>query len=484
MSDNLKSKTIRNVVWSTIDKAGQQVIYIGVYILLANLLTPEDYGLIGVLTIFMAISSVMIDSGFSSALIHKKAPTEQDYSSVFYFNLFLSVGIYLLLYSGASLIADIFGDERLVVLSRITFLAIIANSLGIIHGTQLNKELDFVSLTKINFLSLLISSVTTVWLAVKGYGVWALVAQTVVLSVAKFLLYLLFNRWYPRKHFRLAPIQEFLPYSSRLLGAGLLNAVFDNIYAPFIRTLGYPLSQVGIYTQANKLQEIPALLISNTFKSVSFPTLASVKEDEERMNCILSKTVRTIAFIGLPVMWGLAVTGDSFILLILPERWAPSIVLFRILCFAGMISPFLPLFVNLLLAKGASKKYLHLEIITKSSLLVFLVLGSFAGIKGIAGSWIAYNYLAVGVALVFTRKISGYGFRAFWKDLRVYFFSSVVMAVAVYSLSWIVHDRMVLLPVQCITGILLYTGCMKFFSTDIYLETEEIVKRRIRKPRS
>jgi O-antigen/teichoic acid export membrane protein len=474
---DLKHKTVFNLLWSAADKAGQQVIYMLVYIVLGNILTPEDYGLVGVLLMFIALSGVLMDSGFGSALINKKGATEQDYCSVFYFNTGISLVVYLLLFLSAAWIARLFGDPRLTLLSRVLFLAIPANALCMIQNTQLTKKLDFKSLLQVNLFALILSSALALYLAIDGQGVWALVAQTTGYAVARFIFIFLYNRWIPRKRFRLAPIREFLPYSSKLLGGGLLNVVFNNLYPPLIRLLGFPMTQVGLYTQANKLQEIPSLLITNTFSQVSFPTLVEVKEDEERLKRVLSKNIQTIAFLVLPLMFGLWVTGESLILLILPERWAPTIELFRILCFAGMLTPFLPVLTNLLLAKQQSGSYLRVEILRKAGFILLLIAGASYGITGLAFSWVAYAALSIAIALCYTRRAAGYGLLALLRDCLPYLLASALMVAAIYPLSLFIHARLLLLLSQTLLAILVYLSLMIICKSNLLKEIRQIIKK-------
>ncbi|MCD8165273.1 MAG: lipopolysaccharide biosynthesis protein [Bacteroides sp.] len=479
MSDNLKNKTIGNILWSAVDKSGEQVIYMTTYILLANLLVPEDYGLLAILGVFIAVSSILAESGFGSALIHKKNATEQDYCSVFYFNFFIGFFIYLILFCSAGWLARLYNEPRIVLLSRITLLTIITNSLSMVQNTQLVKKLDFKSTTKVNFFSLLISSTSAVWVAVNGYGVWALVTQTVMLSLSKALLFLFYNRWIPTLRFRLGPVKEFFPYSSRLLTGGMLNAFFNNIYAPFIRILGFPMAEVGIYTQANKLQGIPSLLISNTFSSVSFPTFVSVQEEQERLKRVVGKTVRTIALFIFPVMTGLFLTGKLLITLILPPHWYPCIEIFQILCLGGIMTPFIPVFNNLLLAKGASGMYLKGEIIRKLALVLFLIVGSFYGIKGIAFSWIASSVVSLLTLLLFTGKRASYGLPGFMGDIKIFLVSCLIMAAILYPIRFVISDLLLLLLVQCIIGVVIYVLLMKLFRSDVYEEAERLVRHKI-----
>lgn len=480
MSSDFKKKTITNILWSTLDKVGQQVIYLSVYVLLARLLTPADYGLMGVLAIFIALSNVFIDSGMNNALIHKKHTTQQDYCSVFYFNLGAGILIYLILFFCAPLIADFFKQPELVGLSRCVFLAIIVNALGIVQSSQLNKKLNFRASAQINIFSLLISSTGALWMAFHGYGVWALAAQTLGLSVGRVFLIICFNRWYPKHGFKFAPIRELLPFSSKILGAGILNSIFANIYPVIIGRL-FPIAEVGFYTQANKLQDIPSGLVTNVFHSIAFPTLSAVNEDEERMVRIFRRSVQTIAMVIFPVMMGLSVIGKHLIPVLMSDKWADSIPLFEILCYAGIAAPFTPLFNSFILAKSRSGDFLLFEVLRKLVLLGLIVGFVYWGVTGLAVSWVIYSYLSVLIGLFFLNRLIGYGVRTFLRDIFPFCAGALAMVAAIWPLKWLIGAPVVCLTLQVVAGAGVYIVAMRLFAPEVYAEAEKMAWQKIKR---
>ena len=307
---DLKQRTEKALIWSFVDKCGQHTTYFVSGIILANLLMPGDYGKIGVLTIFIVLSNILIDSGFSSALIRKKGATDQDYSTIFFFNLIISVLFYFVLYFSAVGIASYFEIPDLISISRVLFLSIVFNSLGLIQQTRMFKEIRFTEYARINIVSLTISSAVAIWYAANGGGVWALVVQTLGLSILKTILLLAYGRWFPKFIFSFASIKEFLGYSANLLGTGILNAIFNNIY-PLIIAKSFSTATVGFYTQAHKLQDIPSALIANIFRSVAFPVLSSINDDKPRLLRVSGKYIRTTASFIFPIMMLLIVVAIS-----------------------------------------------------------------------------------------------------------------------------------------------------------------------------
>ena len=270
MEENLKRKTTKALVWSTADKLGQQLFYLVAGIILARQLSPEDYGKVGVLTIFIALSGILIDSGFSSALIRKKEATQADYSTVFYVNVAISCVLYGLLYAAAPYIAVFFKVPDLIYICRILFLVIPLNALSLIQQTLLLKHFKLFVSARVNLWSLGIASVVAIVMAYGGMGVWSLVAQTLGLSLFRAVFFWVFNDWRPRWIFRMASLREFFGYSSNLVVSGIINNVFNKIY-PIIIGKFYGMTQTGYYTQADKYQDIASSLISNIFRSVAFP---------------------------------------------------------------------------------------------------------------------------------------------------------------------------------------------------------------------
>ena len=477
---DLKQRTEKALIWSFVDKFGQQIIYFVSGIILANLLMPGDYGKIGVLTIFIVLSNILIDSGFSSALIRKKGATDSDYSTIFYFNLIISLFFYLILYFSATFISSYFEIPDLVNISRVLFLSIIFNSLGLIQQTRMFKEIRFTEYARINIAALTISSAFAIWLAANGGGVWALVVQTLGLSVLKTILLWFYGRWYPKLIFSISSIKEFLGYSANLLGTGVLNAVFNNIY-PLIIAKSFSTSTVGFYTQAQKLQDIPSALIANIFRSVAFPVLSSINDDKPRLLRVFGKYIRTTAFFIFPIMMLLIVVAHPLIISLITDKWIHSVPMLQVLSLAGMFSPFIILYYDLFNTEGRSDINFKLEIAKKIFLIIAITIALSFGnsIMSLICVWVAYTLLSLIVTAVVSSRVAGYKVISFVRDITPYFlvaFASAIISLIphiFFSNSWAL-----LISSALVYGIS-YISIVAILKMEIWLECLSLAKRKL-----
>ncbi len=480
MEEDLKGKTTRALAWSSADKVGQQVFYLVAGIILARQLSPEDYGKVGVLAIFIALAGILIDSGFTSALIRKKEATEADYSTVFFFNIGISLLIYAALYAVAPYLSIFFQVPDLTAICRVLFLVIPLNSLSLIQQTLLFKSFRLSVTTRVNLWALGIASVTAVAMAYAGMGVWALVAQTLGLSFFRALFFWIFNDWRPRWIFRMASLREFFGYSSNLVLSGIINNVFNKIY-PIIIGKYYGMTQTGYYTQADKYQDIASSLVTNIFRTVAFPLFSKVQDDMERLHRICRKNVRAIAFFIFPIMMLMIVVSYPFFLLVLKEQWLPSVPFFRMLCFSGMCTPFIILFYDLFNSLGRSRLNLQLEIGKKAYLFAGIALLYSYSITALIGWWISYSVLSLVVAIIFARRFIRYGFISFLTDILPYsllaFFATAV-SVGVY---WLLPSEVWRLCFVPVAYMLLYLGGAALLQLEMWQELLAMVKKRLGK---
>ncbi len=472
----LKHRTIKALIWSFADKFGQQIVYLFSGIILARILSQSDFGLTGMLAIFIALSNVLLDSGFGGALIKKQDATQADYNSVFYFNVTVSVILYIALFVSAPAIAQFFEQPQLVLLSRVLFLSILFNAFNLIQTLLLTKHLHFNQLAKLNLAALFCSSVAAVIVALLGGGVWALVTQTVALSAFKSILLWAFNSWRPSLSFSMQPLKEVFAFSSRMLLSGIINAVFNNIYSVIIGK-AYHSVALGYYQLANKYQDIPVSLISNTFRTVALPVFSNVNNDNERLQRVLQKTNKSIAFILFPVILGLIVVAKPLLIGLIGEKWADSVPLFQILLVAGLFVVFTQVFSELYIAKGDSRTYLWVEI-SKKVILVAAIFATFDyGIVGLACGWVIYSFCSMVISGFFACRMIGYSmFRFFW-SASPYMVLAVAMAIVGFCFEWWDINAYLRMGIQMVACALFYAGGCLLFN----LEMGNEVKRFLRK---
>lgn len=474
---SLKQKTIGALLWNLLDRLGQQVLLFIVGILVANILSVEDYGLIGMLAIFSAIANIVLESGFSSALIQKQKTTERDFSSVFWFNTSMSLVLYLLLVAASPLIARFFGQPKLAELATVIFLALPINSLTIIQTTILNKEIRFKILTKVNLLSMSISGIASLLMALNGFGVWTLALQPVVLAAARASLLWMHSSWRPTRTFSFATIKELFGYASSLLLASLINTCFLNIYSLFIGKC-YPAKEIGYYTQGNKMCDMGVTMLYGSIQNATFPIFSSIQNDKERLIRAYRKTMRFTAFITFPIMTGLIVIARPFIELLLKEEWWPSISFFQLLCAGGSFTILTAINNNFIKVSGRSDGILKLEYFKIALTIIALAL-TFD--KPVLTMVTGLVFTRAGIYLInifYTGRFTGYKWRMQLYDLLPYVLLSLAMGGSIYFLGGVIENRLLLLLAQVLAGATVYLLLSYIIGSNILKESIEILFKK------
>ena len=361
---SLKDKTVKGVIWSAVDRFSAQGIQFVFSILIARLLVQEDYGVIAMLNIFLAVSQTFIDSGFGTALIRKIDRTETDFSTVFYFNIAVAVFFYLGLFFAAPAIANFYNTPLLVPVTRVTAINLVIGSLSGIHNAKLSIAIDFKSRAKISIVSAVLTGSVGLWMAYSGYGVWALVVQTVFAGIIRTIMLWIIVKWYPKLVFSWKSFKEMFSFGSKLLASGLLDTIYNNIYPLVIGKVFSP-TTLGVYSKANSLAQFPSSNITSVLQSVTFPVLSTIQNEEDRLAAAYKRFLRIAAFVVFPLMMGLSAVADPFIRLALTDKWEGAIYLLQIICFWMMWYPIHAINLNILQVKGRSDYFLKLEIIKK-----------------------------------------------------------------------------------------------------------------------
>ena len=375
MEEGLKQKTVRTLKWNTIDRVSSQLIYAVTGVILANILSPEDFGLVGALLVFQAFAILFVDSGFGAALLQRKAPTEKDYTTVFWFNLFVSILIYTILYLSAPLIADIFqGDHRLIPLSRVMFLTFILNGLSIVQTNRLMKQMDVKRIAVANIVGLVVSGAIGIRLALSGAGAWALVWQYIAMAAIKTIWLWLTGGWFPRTGFHLDSLKKIWRIGLSVFSSSALNTLFQYIYSLIIGAF-YTLTSLGFYTQADKWSKMGSASISQIMTSSFVPLLSKVQDDSERFNRYVTKINRFSGFLLFPVMIGIGALGQPLFHALFGSRWDAAIILFQILTIRGIFVVLISLYSNYLLALGYGKRLFIIEAV-KDLMIILAVIST------------------------------------------------------------------------------------------------------------
>lgn len=421
------------VVWSGIEVVLKQGLQLGFSIALARLLAPEEFGTIALLFLFSGIGAAFVDGGLSAALIQKQDVTRADESTVFWFNLGMGVLVALALWAAAPLIAGFFGVPALVSLTGVMALNIILGALGSIHGTLLNKRLDFRIQMKISVLATVCSGTVAVVLAWKGFGVWALAVQIVTATTLTTILLWLVNSWRPAGVFSLASARRLFGFGGYLLASQILAIAYSRVYTLLIGKLFSP-RDLGFYERANSTQQLPAALLSIMLGRVSLPIFSEAAQERDRLVRGVRLALRGVMLVNVPAMFGLAATAEPLVLVLFGAKWLPAVPLLQILCIGGIFWPLHGLNLSALTAQGHSRLYFRLEVVKVVVGVGFLVGGSFFGVTGIAWSVGCFGAVGFVINAHYTKRYLGYGAGAQFRDILPIIAAAVPMALGVYYL--------------------------------------------------
>lgn len=465
----LKTKTARSVKWNVIDKVSQQILYAVTGIVLARLLSQEEFGLVGAMLVFQAFASLFVDSGFSYALIQRKAPSRLDYSTVLWFNMAVAIGIYWILFFSAPLIADCFqGDRRLIPLSRVMFIGFILNASAIVQTNRLMKQMEVKMVAVSNSVGLVVGAVVGIWLAVAGYGAWAIVWQTLALNFTKSLVLWLTSHWTPLWRFSMASLRSFFKVGGGMMVTSFLNVLFQNIYSFFIgNRVG--LMQLGYYTQADKWSKMGISSLSNVLTSSFLPALSEVQDDPERFARVTSKMNRFTSYLLFPAMGFLAVMATPIFHCLFGDKWDASIVLFQLLLLRGIFTVLSSLYNNYVIALARTKIVIAMETLRDGAALVFLVAtlpfiamtsvgDPVYGIRLLLWGQVAASAISWLVMVIKTAPVSGRSVGSFLVDSVPYLVETLVIMAALYLESLVVENCWALLILQGLTSLGLYLG--------------------------
>ena len=456
----LKSKTAKTLKWNTIDRVATQVLYGLSGIVLANLLSKEDFGLVGVLGVFQAFALLFVDSGFGAALLQKKDPDEDDYSTVFWFNLGVSVAVYALLYVCAPLIARFFGAPELTALSRVIFLTFVLTGLGIVQTNRLMKRMDVRQIAIADLFALSVSAALGIALAKSGYGAWAIVWQSVALAALKSGWLWITGHWTPRPVFSRRSLRDIRHIGVSVFTSQFFNTLFINIY-PFVIGRWYSLPQVGTYSQADKWSKMGSASLSQILTSSFVPLLARVQDDIATFHRYMRRIDRFTALLAFPSLTLLAACGGSIFHFLFGTKWDAAIPLFQILCVRGIATVFISLYSNFMMALGHGRQLVAVEVIKDVATLAALLATVFSlSLEALVWGQLAATLSTWTAAWIIAARTTGYGILDFLKDIVPFAFASLVAAVAVWLVplpqgditEWLNPTSLASLAIQALAG--------------------------------
>lgn len=478
MASDLKKKTAKGMFWSAVERFSTQGIQFLFGIVLARLLTPADYGVIAMLTIFLAICQTFIDSGFANAIIRKIDRTEKDMATMFFFNIGMSLVCYAILFFTAPFIASFYNMPELTLVLRVLALRLIVQSFSTVQVTNLTIKIDFKKQAKISLASAIISGIVGIGFAYKGYGVWSLVIQALFSSTFNALLYWLTIRWHPQCFFDKESFKNLFSYGSKLLISGLLDTVYNNLY-PLVIGKFYTPAQLGAFAKADHFSQFPSQNIMRILHRVSFPVLSALQNDPQRMRNSFLKFINYSALIIFPLMLGLLALSKPMTLLLLTERWKEMIPLLQILCIAMMWYPVHAINLNILQVLGRSDLFLKLEVIKKVIGLAILLITLPIGITALCIGQIVDSILGLFINTYYSKKFINAGIGEQLKSLFPTLFNSTAMAAIILVINnFMPQDEYGLqIGVGLTVGILYYLTTNYLFNKDVFKEILSLLKK-------
>ena len=426
---SLKDKTAKGLFWGGVSNGVQQLLNLLFGIFLARLLTPADYGMVGMLTVFSALASILQEGGFISALTNRKKTEHKDYNAVFWFSLLMGTSLYTLLYICAPLIADFYQQPQLTSLARLSFLSFLISSTNVAPRAFLFKQLRTKENAIISFCSLTISGIIGIVLAYKGFAYWGIAIQTIAFTTGTTILSYYFSGWKPSLHIDFTPIKEMIGYSSKLIVTHTFQIINNNLFSILLGKF-YNEKEVGYFNQANKWSTMGYTTINGMLTSVAQPVLSTLSDDKERQLNALRKMLRFTAFVSFPAMFGLSFTSQELIVLAVTDKWLPSANIMQILCIGGAFIPFSGLFSQLMLSRGHSSIYMWNTIALSLSQLFGAYLLYPYGITPMLYVFISINMSWTFVWLYFIQKEIKLSLPNFLKDISPYLLLSIACIFA------------------------------------------------------
>lgn len=477
---SLKNKTVKGMGWSALENVTRMGVTFVVSVILARLLSPEEYGLIGILTIFIAIFNAIVDSGFTNALIRKQDTTDIDYSTVFYTNLVLSVVLATALFFCANPIAVFFERPELVSLTQVMSSVVVINALAIVQRARTTKAIDFKTQTKITFISSIVSGAIGIAMAYMGYGVWALVGQQISNQLLSTIFFWIYNRWMPKFIFSWTSFKEMWAFGSKLLASGLIDTVWKEIYQVIIGKCYSP-ATLGLYTRAKQFADLFSSNLTVVVQRVSYPVLSSIQDDRVRLKGAYQRVIKTTMLPTFVLMLGMAVCAKSMIYVLIGEQWLPCVPLLQIICTFKMLYPLHAINLNMLQVQGRSDLFLKLEIIKKIIAIGPLLLGIFVDIYLMLAGSLVTGLIAYYLNAYYSGPFLNYSIKEQVKDIIPSFGVALTMAIPVFAMSFIPLNPFLLLPLQILVGAVITISICEVTNLPEYIEIKGIAMPFINK---
>lgn len=477
---SLKDKTVKGVAWSGIDNVAQYAVTFIVGIVLARLLSPDDYGLIGIIAIFTAVCQTLIDAGFTTALIRKKDATDDDYNTVFIINLGLSLLLYTIIFIGAPLIAKFFNRHELVDLTRVSSLGIIVGALALVQQTRLTKRIDFKSQTKITIVASVASGVVGIVLALIGIGVWALVIQQLSAIILRTVMLWIVNKWIPQMRFSKDSFHELYGFGWKLMVSGLLDTVWKELYQVVVGKFYSP-ATLGQYTRAKGFSTLFSRNLTSVIQRVTYPVLSNIQDDKTRLVPAYRRIIKTTMFVTVISMFSLGAISEPLLYCLIGPKWHEAATYLPLICITGSFYPLHAINLNMLKVQGRSDLFLGLEIAKKIVGIIPLSVCIIYGVMPMLYVSIVTSIICYFLNSYFPGKLLGYSSWMQLKDIAPSYYVAILIASSVFFLKFLSFSYWAILALQIIVGCIVFYVLCRFSKLEEYEELKKMIKPFIKK---
>ncbi len=466
---SLKHQAIHGTLWSAIEKFSLLGLQFLLQIVLARLLTPADYGIVGILAVFLAIANAFIDCGFTSALVQNQQRTEEDFSTAFYFNIAIALFFYVVLFVSAPYIAIFYKMPILTSVTRVLAFTLPLSALGAVNRTKLQIAVDFKTQAKATLTAVTLSGLVGIWLAYKGAGVWALVAQTLLNALFNTILLFCLVRWWPLAKFSVASFKRMFGFGSKLLAASLLDVFYFNMYPLVIGKL-FSAADLGLYSRASNFSHLPSAVTTGIVTRVTFPVFSQIQNELDRLFAVYKKYLAVVTGLYAPVVLGLCAIARPLISALIGEKWLPAVPLLQILCIACLFDCITQVNLNLLYVKGYTGAVLKLNIIKRIISFSILLISMPFGLFGLCIGQVVYSQIAMFLNTYYTKKILNFGYWAQIKDVFPIYAVTMASCTIAFAITYLPFSAWIQLMLAIPITTCVYVFLTYLFQLEIWKE--------------
>ena len=477
---SLKDKTVKGVAWSGIDNVAQFGVSFIVSIVLARLLSPDDYGLIGIIAIFTAVCQTLINGGFTTALIRKKDATDNDYNTAFIVNLVVSLLLYAVIYLCSPLIADFFHREELVALTQVSSLGIVIGALGLVQQTRLTKRIDFKTQTKITIVASVASGIVGIAMALMAFGVWSLVVQSLTSQGLRTILLWVANKWIPQLRFSSESFHDLFGFGWKMMASGLLDTVWKELYQVVVGKFYSP-ATLGQYTRAKSFSKLFSSNLTNVIQRVTYPVLSNIQDDKDRMISAYRRIIKVTMFITAICMFFLGAISEPLLYCLIGPKWHEAATYLPLICITGSFYPLHAINLNMLQVQGRSDLFLGLEIVKKIIGILPLSVCFMYGVMPMLYMSVFTSIICYFLNSYFPGKLLGYSSWMQIKDIAPSYGLATLVALCVFFLKFLPISYWIVLPLQIILGCTILLCICQKTKMEEYVEFKKMVEPYLKK---